>query len=204
MPGRERHALRVVAGAGRDDATRPFRVCHVRDAVVGAAQLVAEYRAAYSRLSRTWLRSRARNRWTAGRSGRTHRDVVDRRPARISRQHRVADRTISAITITASSARYSRAERMSFSIEPRATGAPGRRRRSARHDALQATRLRGTEMLIDDMNGRQLGPMRGDRLTNIATGRPLTRGPRAPSSRIDLDSLLTGLSRYNFQRVRGA
>ena len=44
VPRRERHALRVVAGARRDDAARALGGGHVRDPVVGAAQLVAEDR----------------------------------------------------------------------------------------------------------------------------------------------------------------
>ena len=44
MPGGERHALRMVAGARRDDAAGALGLGHVRDAVVGAAQLVAEDR----------------------------------------------------------------------------------------------------------------------------------------------------------------
>ena len=41
---RERHALRVIAGAGGDDAARPLLVGEMRDLVVGAAQLEAEDR----------------------------------------------------------------------------------------------------------------------------------------------------------------
>jgi hypothetical protein len=44
MPGREGDPLRVVAGAGGDDAAGALGVVHVRDPVVGAAQLVAEDR----------------------------------------------------------------------------------------------------------------------------------------------------------------
>ena len=44
MAGGERDALRVIAGAGRDDAPCAFGLGEVRDAVVGAAQLVAEDR----------------------------------------------------------------------------------------------------------------------------------------------------------------
>ena len=44
MAGGERHALGVVAGARRDDATRALGIRHVRDPVVRAAQLVAEDR----------------------------------------------------------------------------------------------------------------------------------------------------------------
>ena len=44
MARRERDALRVVAGARRDDAARALGVRQVRDAVVGAAQLEAEDR----------------------------------------------------------------------------------------------------------------------------------------------------------------
>ena len=44
MLRRERHALRMVAGAGRDHAARALDLGHVRDAVVGAAQLEAEDR----------------------------------------------------------------------------------------------------------------------------------------------------------------
>ena len=41
---RERHALRVVAGARRNDAARPLVGCQVHDLVVGAANLEAEDR----------------------------------------------------------------------------------------------------------------------------------------------------------------
>ena len=44
MPRREGHALRVVAGARRDDAAGALGVGQVGDPVVGAAQLVAEDR----------------------------------------------------------------------------------------------------------------------------------------------------------------
>ena len=40
----KRHALRMVAGARRDHPARALGLGHVRDAVVGAAQLVAEDR----------------------------------------------------------------------------------------------------------------------------------------------------------------
>ena len=42
--GRVCHALRVIAGAGRDDAACTVRLGNVRDPVVGAAELVAEDR----------------------------------------------------------------------------------------------------------------------------------------------------------------
>ncbi len=41
---RERHALRVIAGAGGDDTARPLPVRQMRNLVVGAAQLEAEDR----------------------------------------------------------------------------------------------------------------------------------------------------------------
>ena len=44
VAGRVGHALRVVAGARRDDAAAAFAVVEVRHAVVGAAQLEAEDR----------------------------------------------------------------------------------------------------------------------------------------------------------------
>ena len=88
MPGRERHALRVVAGAGRDDASRSFRVGHVRDAVVGAAQLVAEDRLQILALEQDLVAQPARQ--MDGRlERRLVRDVVDA-AGEDQPQHRVA------------------------------------------------------------------------------------------------------------------
>ena len=69
VAGRERHALRVVAGAGRDDAARPLGVGQVRDPVVGAAQLEAEDRLQVLALEQDLVAEPARQPWRAGSSG---------------------------------------------------------------------------------------------------------------------------------------
>jgi hypothetical protein len=61
-------ALRVVARAGRDDSSRPLRGVEMRDAVVGAADLVGEDGLQVLALEQTAWPSR-RDRRAAGSSG---------------------------------------------------------------------------------------------------------------------------------------
>ena len=74
--GREGDALRVVAGARGDDAARALGFGHVRDPVVGAAQLVAEDRLQVLALQEDLVAEPARQ--AIGRIQRRYlRDVVD-------------------------------------------------------------------------------------------------------------------------------
>src|SRR5262245_5348242 len=64
MAGSECHALRVIAGAGRDDAAPAFISAQVRDAVVGATQLVTEDRLEIFALEKHLVAKTPRQAWT--------------------------------------------------------------------------------------------------------------------------------------------